>query len=106
MSRWTDLWILTGGQRRDEREDAMLRFIEMALAAFAVFILTGTNFYWFALGVPAGISAEEIVPVPIPRSETRNPAHGVTGACFMTLSPCSLFTADRAACDRAKGAGR
>ena len=38
----------------------MLRFIEMALAAFAVVILTGTHFYWFALGVPAGVTLEEL----------------------------------------------
>ena len=39
----------------------MLRFAEMALAALAVVILTGTHFYWFALGVPAGITAEELL---------------------------------------------
>ncbi|MGI9485155.1 MAG: O-antigen ligase family protein [Geminicoccaceae bacterium] len=38
----------------------MLRFIEMALAAFAVVILTGTHFYWFALGVPAGVTLDEL----------------------------------------------
>lgn len=37
----------------------MLRLIEMALAAFAFIILTGTNAYYFLLGVPAGLTAEE-----------------------------------------------
>lgn len=39
----------------------MLRFAEMALAAFAIVILTGTNVYYFLLGVPAGITAEELL---------------------------------------------
>ena len=37
----------------------MLRLIEMALAAFAFIILTGTNAYYVMLGVPAGLTAEE-----------------------------------------------
>ncbi len=37
----------------------MLRLIELALAAFALIILTGTNAYYFLLGVPAGLTAEE-----------------------------------------------
>ena len=39
----------------------MLRFAEMALAAFAIVILTGSNAYYFLLGVPAGITAEELL---------------------------------------------
>ncbi|MEM7042945.1 MAG: O-antigen ligase family protein [Pseudomonadota bacterium] len=39
----------------------MLRIAEMALAAFAVVILTGTHFYWFALGVPADVTADELL---------------------------------------------
>ncbi len=35
--------------------------IEMALAAFALIILTGTNAYYTLLGVPAGITAEELL---------------------------------------------
>lgn len=38
----------------------MLRFAELALAAFAVIILTGTNAYYFLLGVPAGVTLEEL----------------------------------------------
>ena len=38
----------------------MLRFIEMALAAVAVVVLTGTNAYYFLLGIPAGITVEEL----------------------------------------------
>lgn len=38
----------------------MLRFAELALATFAVIILTGTNAYYFLLGVPAGITLEEL----------------------------------------------
>lgn len=37
----------------------MLRLIELGLAAFAFIILTGTNAYYFLLGVPAGLTAEE-----------------------------------------------
>ncbi|MGI9508456.1 MAG: O-antigen ligase family protein [Geminicoccaceae bacterium] len=39
----------------------MLRFAELALAAFAIVILTGTNIYYFLLGVPAGVTADELV---------------------------------------------
>ena len=39
----------------------MLRFAEMALAAFAIVILTGSNVYYFLLGVPPGITAEELL---------------------------------------------
>lgn len=39
----------------------MLRFAEMSLAAFAIIILTGTNAYYFVLGVPPGITPEELV---------------------------------------------
>lgn len=38
----------------------MLRFAEKALAAFAIVILTGTNAYYFALGVPADVTAEQL----------------------------------------------
>lgn len=38
----------------------MLRFVEMAFAALAVVILTGANFYYSLLGVPAGVTAEEL----------------------------------------------
>ncbi len=38
----------------------MLRFAEMAFASFAVIILTGTNAYYFLLGVPAGVTLEEL----------------------------------------------
>ncbi|MEZ5935260.1 MAG: O-antigen ligase family protein [Alphaproteobacteria bacterium] len=38
----------------------MLRYAEMALAAFAIIILTGTNAYYFLLGVPAEIKPEEL----------------------------------------------
>ncbi|MGH1483825.1 MAG: O-antigen ligase family protein [Geminicoccales bacterium] len=38
----------------------MLRFAELALATFAVIILTGTNAYYFLLGVPAGVTLEEL----------------------------------------------
>lgn len=38
----------------------MLRFVEMAFATFAVIILTGTNAYYFLLGVPASITLEEL----------------------------------------------
>lgn len=38
----------------------MLRFAEMALATFATVILTGTNAYYFFLGVPAEITPEEL----------------------------------------------
>ncbi len=37
----------------------MLRLIELGLAAFAFIILTGTNAYYFLLGVPAGLTAQE-----------------------------------------------
>lgn len=39
----------------------MLRFAEMALAAFAIVVLTGTNAYYYVLGVPPGITAEELL---------------------------------------------
>lgn len=39
----------------------MIRFVELALAAFAVVILTGTNGYYFLLGVPAEITDEELL---------------------------------------------
>ncbi len=39
----------------------MLRFAEMALACLSVVILTGTNAYYFLLGVPPGITQEEMV---------------------------------------------
>ncbi|MGI9418746.1 MAG: O-antigen ligase family protein [Geminicoccaceae bacterium] len=39
----------------------MLRFAEMALAAFAIVILTGSNAYYFLLGVPPGITNEELL---------------------------------------------
>ncbi|MDH3661078.1 MAG: O-antigen ligase family protein [Alphaproteobacteria bacterium] len=39
----------------------MLRFAELALATFAIVILTGSNVYYFMLGVPAGITAEELL---------------------------------------------
>jgi len=39
----------------------MLRVVEMAMAAFAVVILTGSNLYYVLLGVPAGVTAEELV---------------------------------------------
>ncbi len=39
----------------------MLRFAEMALAAFAVVILTGSNVYYAVLGIPGGISSEELL---------------------------------------------
>lgn len=39
----------------------MLRFAEMALACFAAVILTGTNVYYFLLGVPAGITQDQMV---------------------------------------------
>jgi len=39
----------------------MLRFAEMALATLAIVILTGSNVYYFLLGVPAGITAEELL---------------------------------------------
>ncbi len=38
----------------------MLRFAELVLAGFAVIILTGTNAYYFMLGVPAGVTLEEL----------------------------------------------
>ncbi|MGI9491603.1 MAG: O-antigen ligase family protein [Geminicoccaceae bacterium] len=38
----------------------MLRFVEMAFAMFAVIILTGSNAYYFMLGVPAAVTLEEI----------------------------------------------
>lgn len=38
----------------------MLRIAELAIATFAVIILTGTNFYYFLLGVPAGVTLEEL----------------------------------------------
>ncbi|NJO36350.1 MAG: O-antigen ligase family protein [Rhizobiales bacterium] len=38
----------------------MLRYAEMALAAVAIIILTGTNAYYFQLGVPPEITPEEI----------------------------------------------
>ena len=38
----------------------MLRFAEKALAAFAIVILTGTNAYYFMLGVPADVTQEQL----------------------------------------------
>ena len=38
----------------------MLRYVELAFATFAVIILTGTNAYYFILGVPAGITLDEL----------------------------------------------
>ena len=38
----------------------MLRAVEMAFAMFAVIILTGSNAYYFLLGVPASVTLEEL----------------------------------------------
>ena len=38
----------------------MMRFVELALAAFAIFILTGTNAYYVLMGIPANTPPEEL----------------------------------------------